>query len=318
MAATLTGYLTAAVLWLKGFLNLKAEINITPGVMHPMLTDILSQRRAWQRPKNKREPYTYEMFQILASQIREEGRKDATVSLDLKAAILDWVRLGTFTGSRVAEYAQTQGKKDCVSRIPDNPGAGSWSSDPIAFIKEDFTFYTRNKEQISIRDALRHPKKVYVVHIRFRYDKSPRNAVIRKFVVSAHPWLCPVKAALSIVARAEALKIGHHFPLGIYRSNAKGRPVALLRSYQVIKTMRQAVVDAYPNPSHHLRQHILQIDSHSNRVTAAVALSNAGLSIDEIAFRLRWKPASVDHYLRDCPTAVGRLTEAAIRGSLLI
>jgi hypothetical protein len=142
--------------------------------------------------------------------------------------------------------------------------------------------------------------------------------VVRKFVRSKHQWLCPVKAAISIIARAEALKIKHNFPLGVYRSNKKDRPVALLRSYQVIKIMRQACVDAYPNPDHHLRQHILQIDSHSNRVTAAVALSNAGLTIDEIAFRLRWKPASVDHYLRDCSTAVGRLTEAAIRGSLLI
>lgn len=48
--------------------------------------------------------------------------------------------------------------------------------------------------------------------------------------------------------------------------------------------MRQAVVEAYPDPNHYLRLNIKRIDAHSNRVTAAVALSNAGMSIDDIAF----------------------------------
>jgi hypothetical protein len=62
MAATLSGYLKAAVLWFKGYLHLTADIYLSPGVIHPMISDILAQRRAWQRPKKKREPYTYEMF----------------------------------------------------------------------------------------------------------------------------------------------------------------------------------------------------------------------------------------------------------------
>jgi hypothetical protein len=127
-----------------------------------------------------------------------------------------------------------------VSRIPDNPGAGSWSIDPIAYIKDNFTFYSRKNVELSCQEILRHPNRVYIVHIRCRYNKSPRNAVIRKFVGSDHPWLCPVKAAISIIARAEALKIRHNLHIGVYRSNKKGRPVALLRSYQVIKTMQQA------------------------------------------------------------------------------
>jgi DNA-binding NarL/FixJ family response regulator len=82
--------------------------------------------------------------------------------------------------------------------------------------------------------------------------------------------------------------------------------------------MRQACVDAFPDLNHHLRQHVSQEDSYSNRVTAAVALANAGCTINEIAYQLRCKPESVEHYLRCCYKQIGALTEAAIRGSLLI
>ena len=56
----------------------------------------------------------------------------------------------------------------------------------------------------------------------------------------------------------------------------------------------------------------------SNRVTAAVALSNAGMDIDAIAYRLRWSPPSVTHYLRECSTAIDTLTEKAITGAMII
>jgi hypothetical protein len=82
--------------------------------------------------------------------------------------------------------------------------------------------------------------------------------------------------------------------------------------------MRQACPDTYPDPQHHMRQNIMRMDSHSSRVTATVTLSNAVLSINEIAFQLWWKPESVEHYLRDCARAIGQLTEAAIRGSFVI
>jgi hypothetical protein len=314
----LTRYLSAAVVWLKTVLHLEAKIHIADGIMHPMLADIITQRRTWQRPREKREPYTYEMFATLVSQVRIAAKLNSSVTLGLKAAILDWTRLGTFTGSRIAEVAQTQGTQECISRIPINPASGDWSNDPIAFIRDDFTFYSASQNRMTIQEVMRKPSRVYALHIRFRYDKSPRNAVVRKFVRSSHPWLCPVKAAVSIIARAEALHTDTKFPLGVYKSVIKGKQVSLLRSYQFISTMRKACVDAYPDPQHYMRRHVHRIDSHSNRVTAAVALSNAGLSTDEIAFRLRWKPESVDHYLRDCAREIGRFTEAAIKGSLLI
>jgi hypothetical protein len=76
--------------------------------------------------------------------------------------------------------------------------------------------------------------------------------------------------------------------------------------------MRQACVDTYKDPQHYMRKNIKHMDAHSNTDPAAVALSKAGISIDKIAFLLKWKPETVEHYLRDFAQAIGGLTDAAI------
>jgi DNA-binding NarL/FixJ family response regulator len=79
--------------------------------------------------------------------------------------------------------------------------------------------------------------------------------------------------------------------------------------------MRAACEAAYPDPTHYLRIHIKRLVSHTNRVTAAVALRAAGLSIEDIAYRLRWKAASVETYLRECYQSIGDVTQKAITGA---
>ena len=73
---------------------------------------------------------------------------------------------------------------------------------------------------------------------------------------------------------------------------------------------------AHPDPKHYLRIHIKRLVSHSNRVTAAVALYNAGVKIEDIAFRLRWNSDAVRFYLRDCFRTVGELTERVVNGAI--
>ena len=55
--------------------------------------------------------------------------------------------------------------------------------------------------------------------------------------------------------------------------------------------------------------------SHSLPVTAAVALNNAGVSLDDIAFRLRWNSEAVKLYIRDCYRTIGDLTCKALAGA---
>jgi len=82
--------------------------------------------------------------------------------------------------------------------------------------------------------------------------------------------------------------------------------------------MRQAVKAAYPDPLHCYRINIKAVVAHSNRVTAAVALFSMKLPIEDIAFRLRWKPESVQHYIRECSQFVDDLTAATISGAAIL
>jgi DNA-binding NarL/FixJ family response regulator len=75
--------------------------------------------------------------------------------------------------------------------------------------------------------------------------------------------------------------------------------------------MHTAYKAAYPDATHYMHiKNITRLVSHSNRVTAAVALHAAGLSIEYIAYRLRWKAASVETYLRECyHKSIGDVTQ---------
>ena len=290
---------------------------VSGGGRHPLLADILDCRRKWQQPKEKREPYTAEMFAFLFLKICRNAKMDKSFLLGLEAAVFDWTRLGCFTGSRANEYAQTTARRNDYSRVPNLPDAGEWAGMPLAFVDIDFTFYTKDSIRIPLAELRLRQAEVYELHVRFRYDKSQQNFTIRKFRRSGHHYLCPVLAAISIILRAQILhKRPEIEPLGVFRIDRKGSYTYLM-SRDIIKIMRSAVVGAYPNANHFLRLNTDRIVAHSNRVTAAVALSNAGMDIDAIAFRLRWSPPSVSHYLRECSSAIDKITQNTLVGAMI-
>ena len=130
--------------------------------------------------------------------------------------------------------------------------------------------------------------------------------------------LCPVKHALAIIRRAAILSIPASFPIGAYRpADAPSGQYAFLDGSDVQNVMQAACRRAYPDPNHYMRLHIHLLMSHSNSITAAVALYNSGAKIPVIAHRLRWSPETVEFYIRDCFRAVGPLTEKAIEGAYL-
>jgi hypothetical protein len=81
--------------------------------------------------------------------------------------------------------------------------------------------------------------------------------------------------------------------------------------------MQEACVLGHPDPNHYMRKRIHLILSHSNQVTAAVAMFNAGIPMETIASHLRWSVESVKHYLWECTTKIGFLTEKAIQGAMM-
>ena len=68
-----------------------------------------------------------------------------------------------------------------------------------------------------------------------------------------------------------------------------------------------------------MNKNYMLIMAHSVQVTAAVALHNAGLSFDVIAFRLRWSVDSVKHYVHECSGAtIGALSKCVLIGAARI
>ena len=196
------------------------------------------------------------------------------------------------------------------------PPPPKWRNQPLAFILSDFTLLVDKLCVVPPEEALTQPKRCRWIQVRYRFDKSATNFSLRRYR-RGKGFLCPVFVALSILRRAATLQVPANEPLGVYRSHPTGT-YTCLRSLEIITVMRQAVLSAYPDPTHYYCINIKSVVAHSNRVTAAVALFSLKLSIEDIAFRLRWKPESVQHYIRECSQFVDDLTAATISGAAIL
>jgi hypothetical protein len=315
-ANTLLHYVTAAVRFLEAITNKIIPIYDSSGhkpVLIPILGDKIQQRRKWQTLQPKREAYTFEILATLHSQVKTARHANEASFLGKQALVLDTQSLGVFTGSRASEYCQTKGPTSVISRVPASPGDQNQSSLPIAFIASDFQFLAGDGTILPHPTLFTHPTAAVQLLITFRHDKSGRNSSVRKFG-PGRSWLCPIRAATNILFRASVLHIPPLDPICAYQS--PGSPgYRFLRDTDVTANMRQACVDTYPDPNHFLRIHINRISSHSNRIYAAVSLSQAGETIDTIAQRLRWSTPSVSFYLRESASDVGAYTASTIHGA---
>ena len=316
-AQTLNGYAKAAECWCSTILqlDLRNALNST-GLLHPFIQEVITQRRAWQKPRLKKEPITLAMFENAQIYVATQVKADRSAFLARPAAVHNFICLGAFTGSRIGEYGQTKARRGLVQRIPNSADAGEWASMPLAFIRADFTFWDKEGNELEKSDLKRTARLAKEVYIRFRYDKSLNNFTIRKFRRTGHKFLCPVIASISILVRANYLNVPATEPVGVFRPH-KETPTGFtyLTNSDVTDELRSTCLRTYPDKNHYLHKNHKQIMAHSVRVTAAVALHTAGQSFDTIAFRLRWSAQSVQHYIRDCSQHVGDLCNAVLVGA---
>ena len=323
MASTIKLYMTAAHRVLEVIQGHSIDILDPHGAgksrnYHPLVGQQIADRRKWNQPKPKKLPYTGEMFEVLQQLVSDHGK--GTTFLLREHVTYDWQRLGLFTGFRIGEYGQARLKKGQRYRtIPNETHVPRKQRGlPLAFLISDFKFYDRQHREIHHSEIWDRYLKgdVRLVEITWRYDKSPTNFSVRRYLATGHPIFDPLAAAVCIVHRAVLLNVPLHEPMGVWSPN--GRTYKFLKDTDVAFVMRAAVVGAYPDPAHYMRQHIHQIVPHSNRVTAAVSLKQGGASNDDIAYRLRWNPKSVPTYLRDCFGAVNADLAKALNGSMAL
>jgi len=322
MAKTLVQHLMASAQFLRLATQLPVAIYANPQSASPRLLpwlgDIIHARQQWQQPLPKRLPCTYRMFQALNTFIQLLMASNCSAWLDRDAAVFDWSCLGIFTGSRSGEYAQTVAKRGQFACVPNSWAAPTeWKNTPLAFIVADFAFCDVHMRLVKLSillDATAHASAF--IHVRFCFDESSTNFTIHKHK-AGKGFLCPVRAALSILRRAHLLQVPPLHPVGVFRTHPSGS-FTYLQSSDVITVMRKLVDLAHPDPTHCYRIHRAAVVTHSNHVTAAVALCANGRPIPDIAFRLRWKPEAVEHHIRECSQLVDNLTIATVQGAYCI
>jgi hypothetical protein len=318
-AQTLMGYAKGAELWCSHVMDLQVLGAISDGKdndVKPFIAEIIKQRRAWAKPKEKKEPITLAMYDNAQVTCKQAVAADPNAFLDRLCAVHNWTSLGVFTGSRVGEYAQSKPTKGVpFARIPLNEDAGEWAGQPLAFIRSDFSFFDKTGRQLSTTNIAILATSATEVHIRFRYDKSPTNFSVRKFKKTGHHFLCPCLASIAIFFRANLLQVPTDQPIGVFRKLNERTGFRFLSNNDVTDELRATCLRTYPDPDHYMHKHIKCIMAHSVRVTACVALHAAGESEFVIAFRLRWTPQSVMHYIRDCAQQVGDLCQAVLSGA---
>jgi hypothetical protein len=84
------------------------------------------------------------------------------------------------------------------------------------------------------------------------------------------------------------LSIPGDFPIGAFctPSHQPGE-FTFIKGNNIKRVMQEACVLGHPNPNHYMHKHIHLIQSHSNCVTAAVVMFNAGVPMETITNRLR-------------------------------
>jgi hypothetical protein len=112
-------------------------------------------------------------------------------------------------------------------------------------VGDDFPVYDAAHTLIEHRELHRRNVQVHVqfVHIRFRFDKSPRNFSICKFQLTNDPTLDPVSAAIGCFHRADLLHVPLWEPIGVFGSVS--RKYYFLREFHISAVMKRACVLAY-------------------------------------------------------------------------
>jgi hypothetical protein len=325
---TIRLYLSAANAYFRFRYNVLTPVftqgngSVQSDKLDPYLAEILASRRNWKRPAPKKETISTPMLDAMLSMASAACSlsKDGWLSRD--AVLYDFVILGIFTGSRLAEYGQSNlppgSKADGWNVIPDNPDVPQeWRNHPVAFLASDFKFYSSAKILLTHHEVDADPHRAAYVSIRFRYDKSKFNFIYRQFRRNTDSHLCAVSAAARIIRRARTgILLDHRAePLGMVRGKNGQRYT--IRGHHVAKFLKDACLKAHPDPNHYTRLHIDQFMAHCLRVTAAVLLSNAGVPVDDISFRLRWNSDAVLLYIRDNDRLVDDLTARVVAGAFL-
>ena len=282
-------------------------------VYHPLLASVFTTAKKWTPTKHPEcMPIT---VAILADLCNSASTPSAVDDLLLPAVIRDAAILGTFTGSRVSEYAQGKVPKgDEYSRVPINTASGLEGGRALAFHRLDFRFFSKTKLELSgaaIADAA-------YLEVRFRYTKGVRTWVYRMFAAIPASPFCPVLAGIRVVSRWSILRPGSHTPLFCFRTSFFSTSVSYLRDTHMTAAFRQSARRVYPDAAHVMNQRANSLASKSLRVFACLSLKLAGWDEDTISHQLRWSSDAVKFYVRQSTFQTDSVGASLFKSALVL
>ena len=294
-SGTIREYLRAAASWATCE-NLYSPLLNEMGIKSTIVENIVREQKRWESMPNRQEPLTPKM--LLHLHMCADGEDS------LSAALADWATIGFNLGTRKSEWCQEKHEKGRggIKRAPD----GS----PMAFIARDGTLFDKHGRRINAKPStISHvPPKVKV---QFRFQKNGQNGETKTLLRNNdEPHKCPVRAWLRILQRAERLGIPAGSPLAVYAKQdrkKKSLVMTLIVDQDVEKCLQQTARDVYRITN---KKDLRRFSCHSFRVGACVQLHSAGISGDDIKFRLRWRSDTFRDYLRDIDAVALRHLQA--------
>lgn len=200
--------------------------------------------------------------------------------------LCDLAILSRYFGFRLSEYGQKSHSKPDYHVFPSGKETlkAISSQDLVFFRKDGNQFIEYNSNEVDGIDRL---------DITFKVQKNRRNGE-KKHVLPdrENPKMCPVRAAVRLVRRANNLGQSQSLPCVVYQFKNNKRYVT---GNDVSSFLQNIARKLYPDMS---ETDIRKFSSHSFRVTAAVLLHEQGHDGDYIKIQLRWLGDSYRLYLR--------------------
>ena len=278
----------------------------------PLLETVFETARKWTPPKHdEKQPIS---VAILTTIVRAVPSRDGA-ELTLPAAVRDACILGSFTGSRVSEYAQTQLRKGTrFNTVPLNTASGREGGKPIAFVIGDFTFFSADKLEVLNTQA----HQAAYIRIRFRFTKAGRAFTFRMFAAIPKSPFCPVLAGARAVKRWLIVAPGTNTPLFCFWHTFLSKRPSFLLDRHMTAALRAAAKKTHPDASHLVHQHMASITAHSLRVFACLCLKLAGWDEEAIAHQLRWESSAIKTYIRQAMFQADTIGASLFKSALAI
>lgn len=192
------------------------------------------------------------MFTVLHREVSTLVAWDPVRLLEWLPTIYNWSHLGCFTGSRLGEYGQSKPKPgEPFAMVSHCADAREWAGMPLAFVRDDFTFYDAWRHYLATADLSHLCQYAKELHVHFRYDKSVLNFIICKYRWVHGSFMCLVDSTISILEHVDLLGVPLAFPIGIFLCPTSGT-YWFLQGSDVSSVMQYACQMAYPDIGHYM------------------------------------------------------------------